>query len=283
MAKIWVFFLELFCGTGSLSAAVKKYGVGACTGISSRVTGHTRCPVLPINLGEPTQQPLLWDMLRRDNLCAVHLSPPPSQTGLHSLCADVIEWCHKHGVLVTVEGPASNALWVDGDREARYGQPTEEVSAAPPMPDETAAGESGQPEEEVEDEIPQRRHLLKASGRRLAMWSVVNFLETGKVKLGDREHTFFEWLAGVRDSPLRDCNTEFTPILENLQHMRWAIQQYPHPHHISFDRADDGNGGQCFSTTSLMPTPPWMWKPAAQPHLQHDDLKPRQDHDSLLF
>ena len=100
-----MFFLELFCGTGSLSAAVKKYGVGACTGISSRVTGHTRCPVLPINLGEPTQQPLLWDMLRRDNLCAVHLSPPPSQTGLHSLCADVIEWCHKHGVLVTVEGP----------------------------------------------------------------------------------------------------------------------------------------------------------------------------------
>ena len=29
-------------------------------------------------------------------------------------------------------------------------------------------------------------------------------------------------------------------FLENLQHMWWAIQQYPHPHHISFDRADDG-------------------------------------------
>ena len=125
---------------------------------------------------------------------------------------------------------------VDGDRETRYGQPTEEVSAAPPMPDETAVGESGQPEEEVEDESLNAAIL---EGIRAQVGDVVNFLETGKVKLGDREHTFCVACGSSRHS-LRDCNTEFAPILENLQHMWWAIQQYPHPHHITFDRADDG-------------------------------------------
>eukprot|EP00439_Symbiodinium_sp_Y106_P059836 s2485_g8.t1 len=33
---------------------------------------------------------------------------------------------------------------VDGDREIRYGQSTEEVSAAPPMPEETAADENAE-------------------------------------------------------------------------------------------------------------------------------------------
>ena len=119
-----------------------------------------------------------------------------------------------HGLNITFEAV------VDSDRENRYGQPTEEVSAAPPMPDETAVAESGQPEEEIEDDV-------------------VNFLETGKVKLGDREHTFCVACGSSRHS-LRDCNTEFAPVLENLHHMWWAIQRYPHPHHIIFDRGDDG-------------------------------------------
>ena len=104
-------FLEIFCGTGGLSAAVKKSGIGACTGIASRVTGRTRCPVLPLNLTDDSQLPLLWDVLNRDNLCAVHLSPPSSQCVLHDLCAEVIDWCHQRGILVTVENPASSALW----------------------------------------------------------------------------------------------------------------------------------------------------------------------------
>ena len=104
-------FLEIFCGTGGLSAAVKKSGIGSCTGISSRVTGRTRCPVLPLNLADASQLPLLWDVLSRGNLCAVHLSPPPSQCALHELCAEVIDWCHRQGILLTVENPASSALW----------------------------------------------------------------------------------------------------------------------------------------------------------------------------
>eukprot|EP00439_Symbiodinium_sp_Y106_P063081 s3243_g9.t1 len=76
---------------------------------------------------------------------------------------------------------------VDGDREIRYGQSTEEVSAAPPMPEETAADENAQPEEEDEAEI------LNAGIRQGIMEQVgdmVNFLERGRIQLGDREHAF---------------------------------------------------------------------------------------------
>ena len=61
------------------------------------------------------------------------------------------------------------------------------------MPDETATGESGQPEEEDEAEILNAAIL---EGIRAQVGDVVNFLETGKVKLGDREHTF---LRGLRE------------------------------------------------------------------------------------
>eukprot|EP00439_Symbiodinium_sp_Y106_P070803 s2723_g12.t1 len=129
-----------------------------------------------------------------------------------------------HGLNVTFEAV------VDSDRENRYGQPTEEVSAAPPMPDETVVGESGQPEEEIEDES---LHTAIMEGIRAQVGDVVNLLETGKVKLGDREHTFCVACGSSRHS-LRDCNTEFAPVLENLQHMWWAIQQYPpsSPYHL---------------------------------------------------
>ena len=64
---------------------------------------------------------------------------------------------------------------------------TEEVSAAPPMPEETAADEKAQPEEEDEAEILNagiRQGILEQVG------DMVNFLERGRFPLGDREHTF---------------------------------------------------------------------------------------------
>ena len=105
-----------------------------------------------------------------------------------------------HGLDITFEAV------VDGGRETRYGQPTEEVSAAPPMPDETAVGESGQPEEEVEDES---LNTAIMEGIRAQVGDVVNFLETGKVKLGDREHTFCVACGSSRLAEVRDilCGT----------------------------------------------------------------------------
>ncbi|CAE7336206.1 unnamed protein product [Symbiodinium sp. CCMP2456] len=104
-------FLEIFCGTGGLAAAVKKVGIGASVGVSARVTGRTKCSVVPLNLLDPSQHPLLWDMLKRDNIAAVHMSPPQSQDALNSLCTEVIEWCQRAGILLVIENPTASKLW----------------------------------------------------------------------------------------------------------------------------------------------------------------------------
>ena len=57
-----------------------------------------------------------------------------------------------------MDSTSHSKLWWTGTVKLGNGQPTEEVSAAPPMPDETATGENGQPEEEDRAEISQRRH-----------------------------------------------------------------------------------------------------------------------------
>ena len=104
-------FVEVFCGTGGLCASVKRAGIGQCLGIASRVTGSTRCPVLPLDLKDKAQHALLWDVLQRDNLCGVHISPPSSDHAMFDVSAEILKWCHGRGVLVTVENPFSSPAW----------------------------------------------------------------------------------------------------------------------------------------------------------------------------
>ncbi|CAE7340175.1 unnamed protein product [Symbiodinium sp. CCMP2592] len=104
-------FLQIFCGAGHLAAAVKRKGVGQCLGIASRVTGATRCPVLPLDLKNEEQHELLWDALNRGNVCGVHISPPASDAPLCELSARILKWCHGRGILVSVENPAASSAW----------------------------------------------------------------------------------------------------------------------------------------------------------------------------
>ena len=97
-------FVEIFCGAGHLASAAKRFGIGHCIGVSSRVTGAPRCPVLPLDLKNEEQHELLWDVLRRDNVCGVHLSPPASDPQLCDLTARILKWCHQQGILVSVPG-----------------------------------------------------------------------------------------------------------------------------------------------------------------------------------
>ena len=106
-----LFFLEIFCGTGGLAAAVKKVGFGTSIGVASRVSGCTKCPVIPMNLLNASQHALLWDMLAKPNLCAVHICPPTSDQTILELCVDVVSWCHSRGILLTIEGPVSSSTW----------------------------------------------------------------------------------------------------------------------------------------------------------------------------
>ena len=54
---------------------------------------------------------MLWDVLRRENLCGVHISPPASDPELCKLTAAVLKWCHGHGTLVSVENPCASPAW----------------------------------------------------------------------------------------------------------------------------------------------------------------------------
>ena len=58
-------FVEVFCGTGGLSAVLKRSGIGQVLGITSRMTGNTQCSVLPLDLYNDSQHPLVWDVLER--------------------------------------------------------------------------------------------------------------------------------------------------------------------------------------------------------------------------
>ena len=104
-------FVELFCGTGGVCAAMKKQGFGHCLGIAPRVTGHTLCPVLPLDLRVASQQSLMWDVLSRKGVLAVHICPPRNSPPLCALAAQVVAWCHEQGMLVSVENAASSPVW----------------------------------------------------------------------------------------------------------------------------------------------------------------------------
>ena len=125
---------------------------------------------------------------------------------------------------------------VEGDREIRYGQATGEVSTAPPMPEETMAGESVQPEEEDEAEILNqgiRQAILEQ------VCDMVGFLENGRLTLDNRKLTFCV-ACGSSRHVLRNCHTNYQPILTSLQHMWLVIQHYPNSHRITVQRAEDG-------------------------------------------
>ena len=104
-------FVEIFCGTGGLSAVLKRSGIGQVLGITSRVTGNTQCSILPLDLHNDSQRPLLWDVLERENLCGVHLSPPSRDEDMCQLAAEVLKMCHSRGVLVSVAGSSSSRAW----------------------------------------------------------------------------------------------------------------------------------------------------------------------------
>ncbi len=68
-------FVEIFCGTGGLTANIKALGVQGI-GIDSSVSTACKSPVLKLDLTKPSGQQILWEVLNRPNICGVHLAPP---------------------------------------------------------------------------------------------------------------------------------------------------------------------------------------------------------------
>ena len=71
-----LFTIEIFSGTGGLTAAVRRMGLAQSIGIDAHVTKQVKSPVIRINLAEETGQTLLWRILQNDNIAAVHMGPP---------------------------------------------------------------------------------------------------------------------------------------------------------------------------------------------------------------
>lgn len=61
-------FLEIFCGAGGLTANVRALGIQG-VGIDSSVSTSCKCPVVKLDLTQETGKCLLWEVLKRPNLC----------------------------------------------------------------------------------------------------------------------------------------------------------------------------------------------------------------------
>ena len=144
-------FVEIFCGTGGLTANIKALGVQGI-GIDSSVSTACKSPVLKLDLTKSSGQQILWEVLNRPNICGVHLAPPcgtssrardipraygpsplplrseahpdglPSLRGLdlkrvrsanclYRLTGEVLRFCIDRNIPCSVENPARSHFW----------------------------------------------------------------------------------------------------------------------------------------------------------------------------
>ena len=71
-----LFVIEIFSGTGGLTAAVRRMGMTQSIGIDAHVTKQVKSPVIRIDLATEPGQQLLWRILRQESVAAIHMGPP---------------------------------------------------------------------------------------------------------------------------------------------------------------------------------------------------------------
>ena len=138
-------FIEIFAGTGGLSAAIRHIGLDA-VGIDHVVAKRALAPVLRLDLSTEDGKALMWDMLARPSVAFVHLGPPcgtssrardianggppplrsdrfpdgrPNLTGTdlarvttaNALYHLVMAFCCQQGILCTIENPSRSFAW----------------------------------------------------------------------------------------------------------------------------------------------------------------------------
>ena len=147
-------FLDVFCGSGGLCAAVRRLGMKLSVGVDSHAQKVCMCPVVSLDLAKPGARAILRDLLKQDNVVACHLSPPvttsnavvycPSLQGLRSashpdgvpglqgsslelvqtanqlfaLCAEVWTLCWELGVLCAIAHPGRSIMWLTSPLKA---------------------------------------------------------------------------------------------------------------------------------------------------------------------
>ena len=71
-----MYSLELFCGTGGLTAELRKLGLNDSIGVDNHVHSRLKCPVLRLDLSKKSSLELIDRMLEQERLTYVHMGPP---------------------------------------------------------------------------------------------------------------------------------------------------------------------------------------------------------------
>lgn len=141
--------IEIFAGTGNLTAWIRKVGLTSSFGIDSSRFKDAKAPILTLDLLTPNGRTLLFQFLKNDRVIAAWLAPPcgtssmartiqnggppplrddlhpdgfgnlnpadaarvASANALYSLSAEVIDFCCENGLLVLCENPFTSIFW----------------------------------------------------------------------------------------------------------------------------------------------------------------------------
>ena len=68
--------VEVFSGTGGLTASVRKIGMSQSLGVDAHVSKQVKAPIIRLNLADNNGQALLWKILENPRLVYIHLGPP---------------------------------------------------------------------------------------------------------------------------------------------------------------------------------------------------------------
>ena len=71
-----LFCIEVFAGSGRLTASLKAIGLADSVGIDSKVPTRLACPILQLDLLKANQLDLLKDLMSNPNCAYVHMAPP---------------------------------------------------------------------------------------------------------------------------------------------------------------------------------------------------------------
>ena len=141
--------IEIFAGTGNLTAWVRKVGLTSSFGIDNARFKDAKAPILTLDLLTQNGRTLLFQFLKNERVIAAWLGPPcgtsskartipnggppplrddvhpdgfnnlnlddsarvGSANALYSLSAEVIDFCCEHGLLVICENPFTSLFW----------------------------------------------------------------------------------------------------------------------------------------------------------------------------
>ena len=68
--------VEVFSGTGGLTASIRKIGLGQSLGVDAHVSKQVKAPIIRLNLAEDSGQAFLLRILDNPRVVYIHMGPP---------------------------------------------------------------------------------------------------------------------------------------------------------------------------------------------------------------